>query len=236
MALVRISSKLLEDVRAEIARFSRKLADTTIHPKYPKRGCRSSSTPEIDGPLLAAGLDFAWKGYEELRRLMPYTWKGSTRRLDVALMHAEGDMLVELYACSAGGRVTDLPPLGSNTGGSYFEVRIPYEAWSTHPILEAYGRESKEHADELAAHNGKFKKVDEQVIGFLRGAKSLNDAVNKYPDIKMWIPKEYLVKLDEVVVRSTPAARQKAEAAEALQFIDTDVITSMGVMKTVLDR
>jgi uncharacterized protein with von Willebrand factor type A (vWA) domain len=81
---------------------------------------------------------------------------------------------------------------------------------------------------QVADINSRWKKVQNDVSKFLESCKSLNEAVKLWPDIKLYVPEQYLKRLNESVAREKK--QQEANAAlEALQSIDTDFAVAAAV-------
>lgn len=68
--------------------------------------------------------------------------------------------------------------------------------------------------------------VRSKVCGFLETCKSLNEAIKLWPDLRMYIPSDYLERLDKKPERSTSTSK----ALDVLATINTDEIAAAAVI------
>jgi uncharacterized protein YdaU (DUF1376 family) len=109
-----------------------------------------------------------------------------------------------------------VPNDGSSSWHAY-EVTFDDEVRPPSPIMD----EQITYHRQIADINSRWSKVQADVSKFLESCKSLNEAVKLWPDIKLYVPEQYIKRLNESVAREKKA--QEANAAlEALQSIDTD--------------
>lgn len=73
----------------------------------------------------------------------------------------------------------------------------------------------------------RWNKVQSDVRGYLSECKSLNDGLKHWPDLRLYIPPEYLEKVEQKVERS---GRTPSRAAEHLKSMDTDSLTAAVVI------
>lgn len=73
----------------------------------------------------------------------------------------------------------------------------------------------------------RWTKVKEQIINFIRKAKSLNEALKLWPDVARYVPVEYVDKANEKKERPE---KKKSEAAEALKDLDVDLAATSAVL------
>jgi hypothetical protein len=76
----------------------------------------------------------------------------------------------------------------------------------------------QERADALASFHARWKKVETEIVAYLEGSKSLNEALKLWPQVAVYIEKGYLDKVKVKSDRSATASR----AAELLQKMDTE--------------
>ena len=78
----------------------------------------------------------------------------------------------------------------------------------------------------------RWDKIGKQVQEFLNSCKSLNEGLKVWPDLRLYVPKEYLDKVEEKQARSKSASSQ---AAEKLKAMDLDTITTSAVISWISD-
>jgi len=73
----------------------------------------------------------------------------------------------------------------------------------------------------------RWKLVESQVKSFLTNCKSLNEALKLYPDLAMYIPEEYIARVNE---KKDATPKEASRAAEVLKSIDTDALRAAAVI------
>jgi hypothetical protein len=86
------------------------------------------------------------------------------------------------------------------------------------PQAEDYLKWSKE----MATIEMRWGKVREQIVAFLKSCKSLNQALKLWPDVRIYIPDEFIKRAERKVEREVTMSR----AANALANVDTDAAIS----------
>jgi hypothetical protein len=82
-----------------------------------------------------------------------------------------------------------------------------------------------EHRRTIDELNVKWADIKEQVIKFLRSAKSLNEALKLWPALALYISDSYISRVNDKVSRGATVSK----AAEILAQIETDNITAAAV-------
>jgi len=109
-------------------------------------------------------------------------------------------------------------PVTESQYGGNITVQVPVE----HPLLQ----ESIAHTRQVRDINTHWRKIGNDVVTFMRSAKSLNEALKLWPALELYIPESYVKKTAEKKAKSD-AAMSKAQ--EILAGIDTDNITAAAV-------
>jgi len=214
MATVRISAKLLEDVKNKISEVSHSVHEATIEPRNPM-----NRTEFTDGFINVVMLH-VWKGYEHLRTVVPSSWLKKTERLDVRIGDSPEYQLRGSFK---------LPPDIKGYGGSYVDIRLSVEdtPFEIAQLLRDHGRLEE-------AHKQKFLSVREKVISFLKSCKSLNDAVKQYPDVALYLPQGVKNTLEEVSQRKVREKKEQiAAASQGLSEEDRNLLTATGVVGAI---
>lgn len=210
MALVRISERLLDETKQKINNMGRTAA-TNGHEKI---------KPElIDGVVDAvreAVLVKAFSAAPALRGVMPDSWLMERTNYGGKLSDKNSWSYTvtlpdsTLVPKSSGSYSTDLE--SCDVPDSVVVAVTTYLAAQT-------------------AHTEKFAKVTKQVMEYLREAKSLNDAVKRFPNIAMYVPPEFVNKMNEKVFRKS--AEAKAAAKEVGADVDTSLLSVVAVAHTL---
>jgi hypothetical protein len=228
MALVRISQQLLSDVTVGIETFAQTIKQKTIDPLL------GVSANTVVGGELAEYLEtYCWREAPQLKDQMPSRWCGKADYINLDLYDQQGRSLVDGYITvyAEGKRNFKLPP-GMNSYGSH-RMTIKTHEHTACQWVTSYATNRKAYMEALDAHNTKFRALREQVIGFLNGSKSLNDALKKFPDIGLYVPKEYIERVEVKVERAPREVREAQEKQDATATIDTNLLTTMGVLRSL---
>jgi hypothetical protein len=97
---------------------------------------------------------------------------------------------------------------------------IDFKGWGTAEV-------SGGKRDRLYDIAQRWDKVDKQIMDFLGKCKSVNEALKLWPQIEMYIPPEFITKVNEKKERN---AAGPSQAAEALKALDTDHLTTAAVI------
>jgi hypothetical protein len=226
MAHVGISQQLISDVKDSIARMANKeraMEIEVLHTKLP-------STPQEIG---YASLDteqrdelfkMVWKEHADIRSRIPDNWCVSHNELVLRWNETREDGVPEDWRFKVRmghGSNYWLPP----TSSYYDPVRVASRPSFASKYVE-YSR-----AEQLIgkAIKEKYDTIVSQVTGYLKSCRSLNAAIKALPDIKLYIPSEYL---DRVGKRTERTVSAKAEEHAAV--VDTTLLVSTAVMHKFL--
>lgn len=204
---VGISTQLLDEVAGHTQRM-RKAEQASL----PKQDYLLTGN---ESWLLAA----VWGKYLPLKDQMPKEWKGSTGTFtlggvvykDVALatMNIRLEKALQLPPSSGYG----VPRVQINKNSQPDVTQDP----NVVKILEI----ELQHT-ELDA---RWAKVRDELQKFLNSCKSLNEAIKLWPQIEMYIPADYLQRVEDKRVVNKEASK----AAEVLKDLDTDGLTAAAV-------
>jgi hypothetical protein len=168
-----------------------------------------------------------WGEHMHLRDQMPSEWKRSWKDsyspyIMLKVKVATNDesirpLAIHLTATNL-KKAHSLPPRFDS--GKEFDIWEEAATTKIQALIKQY-RESTEMAD-------KWRKIQAQVIAFLDSAKSLNAAIKAWPDLRAFIPQEYLARVDAKPERKAAAAKVE----QALATVDRDLaITSAALVK-----
>jgi hypothetical protein len=214
---VRISGELQSDVRSHIN--SMRLKDLQLQlgsSEQDKLFCISGSSTEL--------LNLVWGKHLHLKSQMPTEWmKDLCKEYRPHIwIRVQWDQLTtepkskkfQVYVLHGGSFL--VPPRMQS--GSEFSVRKEDLTGDLKRINDL-----NDQWDELCA---KWTKISSDVITYLKSAKSLNSALKNWPELKAFIPQEYL---DRVATKPERTAERK-KAEEALANIDRNLAVTSATM------
>ena len=197
---VAISGRFTEDVRNNLRRMRRRESDQVPSMDYKL----SSTRPDV--------VNWAWGEHLHLKAQMPASWCGKLSDTAIRFDTSErGTFRINVTLVP-----TLVVPPGRSPQGS---VTIAPTDEEIKPYVE---REAQ-----LYDINERWDKVDKQLLEFLKKCKSVNEALKLWPQIEMYIPSDYIARVNEKKERS---AHGPSEAAEALKSMDTDHLTTAAVI------
>jgi hypothetical protein len=200
MAYVAISGELLNTVRAGIQMMARKELDTVG--EVPKlEGTESFVEPALWGP------------YAHLRSQMPKEWKRTAGSITLRIQFPDS-VWQEAVPFKNG---VEAPPSYSPYDAQ--KVTVLHDLPEIAPIVTAISnrRDAKRRWDG----------VERQVMDFINKCKSLNEALKLWPDLRMYIPKPYLDRVERKVERTKDTANA---AMDVLKSMNTDEIVAAAVI------
>jgi len=198
MAYVGISSELVNSVVSTMGKMQNTEQEAFVRPQ--QESTIKTATDDL--------VQLVWGKHIALKEMMPPEWLTKTNSLDIRhkIVH-EG---IETDA-----RFTvrfDEPMLTPPGASSYrHDVYIGEDEW---PALAAMIKYEKEMVEIKARWN----KIKSQIVEFLKSCKSLNEALKLWPDVRIYIPKQYLERVERKVEREV----KTSAAQQTLAGIDTD--------------
>ena len=200
MAYVAVSEKFKSDVKGKLRQMRYREVNNVGSIDY-----RLSSTrPDV--------IQWAWGEHLHLKDQMPAKWCGKADNIQMRFERPERGVFRI--------RAELTPPLITPPGGTPSGV-VPISA--DDPEIKSY----VERECTLYDIAQRWDKVDKEIMNFLGKCKSVNEALKLWPQVEMYIPTEFVNKVNEKKERSphTPS-----EAAEALKALDTDHLTTAAVI------
>lgn len=157
--------------------------------------------------------EMLWGEHNHLRTMIPSSWG---RKISTVYAKCTREITDEANAGTAIATITlEFPDgiFGPPQSDSYPRRNVGEDFLNMKELLDAA----------VVRHeiNMRWQRISEQVTSFIRSSKSLNEAVKLWPDVRLYIPPQYLTRLDTKVAKSTTS-----RAAEVLKQIDTDSATA----------
>lgn len=200
MAYVAISGNLVASVKNHMDRMYEK---------------DKNSIPVVDSTLDVNTVpndivDKVWGNHIHLANQMPQEWKKYKDEVElrVEIPREDGTSYkIDRTMRLVGGIHMMCPPDTPNYG---FRIELPAD----HELMAEYVAYQKE-VDEVKQ---RWKKVSEEIVKFLQNCKSLNEALKLWPDVRIYIPQEFIVRVEHKAERSAATST----ALDVLKSIDTD--------------
>lgn len=200
MSYVAISAKFNSDVRNKLRAMRQRDASQVPSIEYKLSGTRTDL------------LTWAWGEHLHLKDVIPASWCGKTSNIQLRFDVAErGSVRI---------RAEIMPPLITPPGGvpsGVFPISVD------DPEIKPFVEREAAIYDVIQ----RWDKVDSQILEFLGKCRSVNEAIKLWPQIEMYIPTEYMERVNEKKERN---ASGPSQAAEALKTLDTDHLTTAAVI------
>tara|TARA_R110000868_G_scaffold385447_1_gene653355 strand:+ start:116 stop:769 length:654 start_codon:yes stop_codon:yes gene_type:complete len=212
MAYVAISQALINETEANINRM-----------KDRERSQLPVPADELkmnhDDPL---AIQIAWGQHVHLKSTLPDEWTQTVSNICVCITYdfngAPRDVSFNIRPKDS--KEFHVPYLRSN-GYSSMNVKM-----SEHDsFAQSYASALIIHRRSVDEINVKWNDIKEQVIKFLRSAKSLNEALKLWPALALYISDTYISRVNDKVSRGATVSK----AAEILAQMETDNITAAAV-------
>lgn len=118
-----------------------------------------------------------------------------------------------------------LPPMYRN---NYPDVYVTFQEGEEMPLSVI--NEHIQKAKQRTEITDRWKKIENQVNQFLENCKSLNEAIKLWPDLKLYIPAEYIERLER---KAAKAEKVQSNAAAVLAGINTEEIQAAAVIARI---
>jgi hypothetical protein len=176
------------------------------------------AVPSVD-PITTFGMQLIWQSAVGIADKVPHAWlrKQDFMNVTASLTRENGTSFNNTFTL----RMTKEVGMPPDTGG--------YGNYRTLTPEEARAPEFAEYfASVLASDEIKqrWDKIRAQVNTFLDECKSLNEALKLWPQLNMYVPKDYLDRVAEKV----EAKPKESRAADALKNLDTNLAVSSAVI------
>jgi hypothetical protein len=226
MAYVKLTDSILGDIRLQITNKANKELATVPMPMIPLTAEQIENVER-----------YIWADYYPLRSQMPPHWMTQHQdelrvRFDRPNLGQEGGSAPSLLNTVLTTVLTTVvtlvfpPDQGRNNHGTrlgqayrdspdshYLFHSSIYGGWTDDAVAELF-----EKQDLHWSVKNRWIKVQNEVIGFLKEAKSINEAVKLWPAVTAYLPEGVLEKIQKKSDRSETMSR----AAEMLAKMDTD--------------
>lgn len=193
MAYVKVTEKLKDDIRICIQR----MADKQV------KLLGEDNLPYDEQKAVAADVEaFAWIAAPHLKEQMPADWTRKAKEFFVELRNNTGTTLVKVEL-SDEDAIT-IPPNFKTGRYTWDKVELPAE-FHSEQTQEAH-RNIVARKEEAAKTTNRFADIQNQVLSFLSAHKSLNAAVKELPEIQMYVPQEYMKRVNRKIERANASA------------------------------
>lgn len=181
----------------------------------------------------------SWLGHYNLKELMPDNWIRKHNRFDIYFFVDTTDNSVAALQSRRANSSVSTNNVVSCSVELDKEIPVPpYTDYSYHrPDLYVPLTPDEQLPDEIRAYidasslrteiRQRWNDVVKTVKNFLDNCKSLNEALKLWPQLRTYIPSEYLERVDK---KSSKAQAEESKAAEFLKSIDTGSIQASAVM------
>lgn len=206
---VAISDKLTSDVRNVI--YNMRNAESAAYD-----GAQYVELPNGDDPL---AVRLMWGEHADLRAIIPENFLPVISRFTVIVcQEPEHEGVEQRWELQVGLKESCEAPVYLTDYRKHLKVQLKDYPEFEEAIRKIQLRRECEQ---------RWNKVKNQVMDFLDSCKSLNEAIKLLPSIKVYIPEQYLKKLEQKTAR---APKAESEAANMLGKVDSDLLTASAMM------
>jgi len=163
----------------------------------------------------------SWKLAPDIKDKMPDEWCKLTDSVDIRFVNGDDYNNVRLELGFPDNAKLKLPPTFNR-----YSNAISIEESSCGALVKEWL--AKQHnLDSLRSQTREmFGGIEEQLTKFLGRHASLNTAIKEMPELKLYVPDEYIRKLEQ---KSTPRTQSPVQSAVEDLDIDLDNITRLAV-------
>lgn len=213
MAYVAISQTLISETEANINRMKDKERAQLPTPTSEMHVDRNHPLP----------MNLIWGEHVHLKGALPEDWTQEVETIYVNIFYTVDDKQPKREV-SFGIKPTTgkflVPNLRSN-GYNSATVKV----YEDHAFVQEHATALVAQQRELYAINDKWNGIKQQVVDFLKAAKSLNEALKLWPALSLYISDSYIKRVNDKATRGATVSN----AAEMLARIQTDELTAAAV-------
>lgn len=218
MATVLISNKLIDDITRQV----QSLKADEIRIKCGNNGIDADMSPHTGTLRLLERLIWP-EGMHEWASKMPSPWKKVPNRVDIRVSYVDNEISKRVSVhCTDINHQTFAPP-DFQTYRDHDITEEQLVEWAANPDYpEAQTIYDRFLTRKLASQlEAKWNKTESEVRDYFRACPSLNKALVLNPSMRLFVPQQYLNKLEEKAVvrekREMPTIDAAALAAQAVE-------------------
>ena len=219
MAYVGITGTLLQEVRSKI----RRLRDSEIEATITKDPIEDMTMTGNEQWFIKR----LWGDNLHFKDIMPKEWLSTNKRIELTFLVSD-DTEVKHRFCKSFSFNNALilpPPYRREYSDSRADIKLHFNMDDTDLPTEIV-----EKIKTMVQHREiteRWDKVRSQVLTFIEKCKSLNEAVKLWPDVRVYVPREYADKLER---KAEKKEAKLSDAAEALKSINVDEVQAAAVI------
>jgi hypothetical protein len=166
--------------------------------------------------------NLTWGAHANLKGVLPHDWTQCVDRIEVSIKVdiADGVKKDCCFTVKPNNGQFVVPNLRTN---GYSSANVSME--ESNPFVQTYAHVYVDSVREKHKIDLKWSEIKEQVIKFLKSAKSLNEALKLWPALALYISDSYIQRVNDKVSRGGNVSK----AAEILAQIQTDNLTAAAV-------
>ena len=215
MAYVRVTEKLIDSVGSKVMHMCEKAVNMHAHPD---KSYGTAIHSEVEKAVLAQ----AWSARPELFGEIPDEWCHFSSRLSAEIISQDGKNRAAFEVSTPDASPLKLPCKPSVYYHDSIVVRYEHQSDMVRAWLE--GQFSR--AQEVEDTREQFRLVQRQITNFLRTQASLNAALKEMPELELYVPDEFMVKVRAATERrANTSTDDRPPAVE----VDRDQLAALAV-------
>lgn len=224
MAYVRKTDMLVDSIKSQV----RHMKDKAVHAVEP--ASIDYGTAIFDATVTAIN-KAAFREAPELEGKLPPSWLTKHSHVNVHFLSDAGDKLLKTSLSAPDHAEIALPP---SVKTAYYHADVEVRHSECPEVLKTWLDEANKRETEVCETKSKFDLVERQLTEFMSQHASLNAAIKEMPEIEMYVPNQYMVKLREP---STPRSNKKSDQRPSnidSIGIDRDHLAAMAVAHRIV--
>jgi hypothetical protein len=219
MAFVGISERFIDEVGDKIS----KMRDAEIS------ALGGNTSDEIDYESNKQWMDnLLWDGRLDLKPLLPDTWIPKHSRAYIQLIHQQGNdgNIIEVgageFVCRFKEEIGAAPRYSTSYTPS---LKVRFKDINEIPAALQACVQYRLDKHQVAS---KWSQIKDKVITFFRSCKSVNEAIKLWPDVRMYIPTEYMERVERKAARGPGSG--PSDAMSVLATMNLEEIQAAAVV------
>lgn len=202
MATVRVTNALKNAISNKVGRMV-EMERKSIYDDFPD--VASSVFNDTDNIMAEKVLRLIWKDHYHLIDMIPEAWLIQYKDFNLQLIQADN---THYQVTITFNKKMVVPPKWSNYDSG---LVINAEEFA---LMPTYASRKNELYTRLTECADKFDKIRTQINAYLDSMVSLNAALKAMPELRVYIPQNYLDTVDRVATRTPKTKKEPGEVAE----------------------
>ena len=226
MAYVRKTDTLVRDILGQVQDMSASAQNDVSQKSRVEYGTsiyRVEHGTPIYKSIFKAVEDAAWALNPELKDQMPKQWKYESERLDVTFKSKDEAVIKKIHFTTCSEIPFMLPTRPLSVSNYNDNLVVPEKYWDS--VIISWLEHLAECDAKESEIQDQYNSVYNQIRAYLKTKTSLNVALKDMPELELYVPAQYMAKINEANAPRTKAVVEEVDEV----VVNREQLASLGI-------